>query len=199
MALVEIRPQRSGLTQRQRWGNYFALIYAAVGILIGINLRDSSLNAVVSYSDPQAGVRALYPQGWLLDSDGDYVFRVRDLAAPGYKTTIQVAVEPVAPTTSSRNIVDALTLARSQRVAAYTVLNRSTISLSDEREALSLEYAYVASSENVFLATPPIVVTGLDIIVLQRGQAIVITFLSDSATFESNYPVFTRFLDALVF
>ncbi|MDZ4769100.1 MAG: hypothetical protein SGJ24_08235 [Chloroflexota bacterium] len=200
MAVIEIGgASQSGITQRQRWGHYFAVFYAAIALLIGINLRDSSVNAVVAYSNTTAGIRALYPRGWLIDTDGDYVFRVRDLSAGGYKTTIQVAIEPVAPTASSRNIVDALTLARSQRVAAYTPLSRSPISLSDEREALALEYAYVEPGDNVFLSAIPNVVSGLDIIVLQRGQAIIISFLSDSDTYDSNYPVFQRFLDALVF
>lgn len=198
MTIIEVAAERSGITQRQRWGHYFVLIYAVVAIIVGINLRDSSTNAVVQYSNSQAGIRALYPQRWLIDTAGDYVFRVRDLSAAGYKTTIQVAVRPVAATATSRNVVDSLILSRSQ-LSAFTPIDRRTIELSNERQALAFEYAYTTTGDNVFLSTLPIVVEGIDIIVIQRGQAIIISFLSDVSTYEENYPVFERFLDALVF
>lgn len=199
MTVIEIGAPRAVITQRQRWSNYFVLIYAVMAVIVGINLRDSAVNATVQYSNIQAGIRAFYPQRWLIDSQGDYVFRVRDLAAPGFKTSIQVAVEPVAATTSSRNIVDTLTLSRAQRFAAYTPLHRESITLSNDRPALAITYSYVATGDNVFLSTLPIVVEGVDIIVIQRGQAIIISFVSDATTFDDNYPIFQRFLDELVF
>lgn len=199
MTIVEVRSAASPITQRQRWGHYFALIYAVLVIIIGINLRDSAINSVTAYSNPQAGIRALYPQRWLIDTDGDYVFRVRNLASSGYKTTIQVAIEPVAATTSIRNLVDSLTLIRSQQFAEYKILSRDSVLLAADREALQVEYAYVASGDNVFLETLPIVVEGIDVIVIQRGQAVIISFLSDADTFEENLPIFERFLDDLSF
>ncbi len=199
MAVIETTVGQTGITQRQRWGHYFVILYAIAAILIGINLRDASRNAVVLYSDTAAGIRALYPQGWLIDTEGNYVFRVRDMSAPGYKTTIQVAIEPVAATTSARNLVDSLSLVRAQRVSAYTILDRAETTLRGDRPALALEYAYVAPGENVFLAAVPQVVIGRDIIIIQRGQAIIISFVSSADTFDANLPVFQRFLDALVF
>lgn len=198
MTVIEVSQEREGITQRQRWGHYFVLIYAAVAILFGINLRDSSLNAVVQYSNSQAGIRALYPEGWLIDTSSSYVFRVRDLAAAGFKTTIQVSVSPVAATASARNVVDTLILSRSQ-LSAYKILERYPISLSNERQALAVEYAYASTGEDAFLSTLPTIVSGVDIIVIQRGQAIIISFLSNADTFDENYPIFERFLDALVF
>ena len=44
----------------------------------------------VPYVNSEVGIRALYPQHWLIDTSGDYVFRVRDLSQLGFKTTIQV-------------------------------------------------------------------------------------------------------------
>jgi hypothetical protein len=199
MAVVETSTASSSITQKQRWGHYFVILYAITAIVIGINLRDASRNEVVLYSDTTAGIRALYPQGWLIDTEGNYVFRVRDMTAPGYKTTIQVAIEPVAATTSARTLVDTLSLVRAQRVSAYTILNRSETTLRGDRPALALEYAYVAPGENVFLAVVPQVVIGRDIIVIQRGQAIIVSFVSSADTFDANLPVFQRFLDALVF
>jgi len=199
MTILEVRPGSTTITQRQRWGHYFALIYAVFVIIIGINLRDSAINSVTAYSNSQAGIRALYPQHWLIDTNGDYVFQVRDLASSGYKTTIQVAIEPVAATTSVRNLVDSLTLVRSQQFAEYRIIARESVFLSADREALQVEYAYVASGDNVFLETLPIVVEGIDVIVIQRGQAVIISFLSDADTFEENLPIFERFLDDLTF
>ncbi len=199
MTIIEVQSAAATITQRQRWGHYFALIYAVLVIIIGINLRDSAVNSVTAYSNSQAGIRALYPQRWLIDTEGDYVFRVRNLASAGYKTTIQVAIEPVAATTSIRNLVDSLTLIRSQQFAEYKPLSRQSVLLAADREALQVEYAYVTSGDNVFLETLPIVVEGIDVIVIQRGQAVIISFLSDADTFEENLPIFERFLDDLTF
>lgn len=198
MGLIEIRSPQRELTPRQRWGNYFALIYAAIAIVIGINLRESTLSASLFYEETQAGIRAFYPQNWLLDTEGGYVFRVRDMAQSGFKTTIQVEVRPVALNISARNLLDDLTLSRAQTFSSYNVLESRDYPLQDI-QATAMSYVYVAADDNPFLQTLPTVVEGLDIIVNEGGQAVIITFLSDAQTYEQNLPTFERFLDDLQF
>ena len=199
MTLIEISEQRAEITQRQRWSHYFVFIYALIAVFIGINLRDATLYATVPYSNSEVGIRAYYPQRWLIDNAGDYVFRVRDIETVGFKTTIQVNVQPVTLNTSARNLLDTLTLSRMNTLSRYRVLSRQAYTLPSEQEANAMYYVYVAGEDDPFLESIPTVVEGLDILALRRGQAIIITFLSDADTFDETLPVFERFLDDLEF
>jgi hypothetical protein len=199
MGLIEVSEQREELTPRQRWSHYFVFIYALIALFIGINLRDTTLNATVFYVNNEAGIRAFYPQRWLIDTSGDYIFRVRDLTQIGFKTQIQVDVQPVTINTSARNLLDTLSLNRSNTLSGYSVLTRQAYTLPDEQEATAMRYVYVAAGDNPFLESVPTVVEGLDILAIRRGQAIIITFLSDADTFDDNLPIFERFLDDLEF
>ncbi|MFN8451506.1 MAG: hypothetical protein U0521_23705 [Anaerolineae bacterium] len=200
MTVIEIgAPQREELTQRQRWSHYFVFIYAALALFIGYNLRTSTINATVPYVNSEVGIRAFYPQRWLIDTSGDYVFRVRDLAQLGFKTSIQVDVQPVTLNTSARNLLDTLSLSRLSTLSGYRVLSRQQYILPDEQEATEMSYVYVSAGDDPFLETIPTVVEGMDVLTIRRGQAIIVTFLSDAITFDENLPIFERFLDDLEF
>lgn len=199
MGVIEIRESAAELTQRQRWSHYFVLIYAAVMFIIALNVRDSILTATVPYSDVQAGIRALYPQNWLLDTEGAYVFRLRDMSRTGFKTTIEVDVLPVTINTSARNLLDSLILTRSQTASGFTVLSREQRELRGEIPATAMTYTFVQSEVDPFLESLPVVVEGIDVLTIQRGQAIVITFLSDARTFDQDLAIFERFLNDLEF
>lgn len=188
------------LTKRQRWSFYLTYIFAGVAFFIGVNLRDSILYATTLYVNSQAGIEAEYPQNWLLDTAGDYVFRVRDSAKQGFKTTIQVTLRPVnVQTTAERNILDALTLSRSQTLADYTVQSIEEYVLPNESVVTRMNYTYVATETNPFLENVPVVVQGVDLLTSRRGQVIVITFQTALPIFEEEFPVFERFLRGFQF
>ncbi|MBK8032330.1 MAG: hypothetical protein J0M07_02490 [Anaerolineae bacterium] len=199
MTIIEVQSRPSGLTARQRWSHYFVLIYGVFAVIIGFNLRSATLTATIPYANSAAGIRAYYPQNWLLDTSGDYVFRVRDMAQTGFKTTIQVAVQPVTINTTARNLLDTLTLNRAPALSAYDVLSTNPYILPNERQATAMTYVFVASEANPFLESLPQVVEGLDVITIQSGQAIIVTFLSSVETYEDNLPIFERFLNDLEF
>jgi hypothetical protein len=199
MTLIEITEQQDSLSFQQRWSHYLVVILGIVGLIIGVNLRDSTLNATTIYTNSQAGIQAAYPQNWLLDEGGDYIFRVRDEAHIGFKTTMQVAARPVSANTSMRNVLDALTLSRSQTLAFYSVLSEEPYTLPDESSATAMSYTYVSGDPNPFLQSVPVVVEGFDILTIKRGQAVVITFLSEAPAYEENLPLFNQFLSNLEF
>lgn len=200
MTTVEIISSSSELTFRQRWNHYLVLAFGFLGFLIGINLRDGTLNATQLYSNPQAGIQAEYPRNWLIDQSGDYIFRVQNTSQVGFKTTIQVTERPVGGATSTRSILDAFNLNRSQTLASYKVLSPGEpFILPNEQAATAMSYTYAEMSSDPFLETIPIVVRGLDILTIKRGQAIIMTFLSDSNTYDENYSYFQQFLSSLEF
>jgi hypothetical protein len=198
MVAIEIVDASDSLTFRQRWSHYLVLIFGLVGFVVAINLRDGSLNATTLYVNAQAGISAEYPQNWLLDEAGDYIFRVRDISHVGFNTTLQVASRPVSSITTTRNVLDALILGRSQTLG-YTVLSEEPYILPDESTGITMSYTFVVSDPNPFLQGIPIVVEGQDILTIKRGQAIIISFLSDATTFEENLSILTRFMNTLEF
>lgn len=200
MSFLEFVSSDSELTYRQRISHYIALLFGLFVFFVGINLRDSNLNATTLYANVEAGISAEYPRNWLIDTLGDYIFRIRDVTKIGFKTTIQVSIRPVGSGTSTRSILDALTLNRSQILAAYNVLSiTDSFNLPDETTATSMNYTYADTENDPFLESIPSVVQGIDVLVIKRGQAIIISFLADATTYQQDYPTFERFLNSLEF
>lgn len=199
MTFVEINSTTGESTFRQRWNHYLVIAFGITGLLIGINLRDSTINATALYTNVQAGIRVNYPESWLLDETGNYIFRVQDVSRPGFSTSIQVSTRPVSASTSTRSILDSLTLNRAQTLAAYNVLTEAPYLLSNDIEATSMSYTFVSTDPNPFLQSVPTVIEGLDILTIQRGQAIIITFLSEASTYNENLPFLEQFVRTLEF
>lgn len=199
-SIVEIGPQQEQGNLRQRWSHYFVLLYAAVCLLIAINLRSTIINETVPYSDLETGIRARYPAGWLIDTSDDYVFRVRNISRVGFKTSIQIAVRPVSLNTTTRNLLDALSLSRAQTLTAYRVLAiEESVRLPNEVVATRMRYVFVDVASEATLQRLPTVVEAFDLIAIREGQAIIISFAADADTFEEERPLFERFLNDIEF
>jgi hypothetical protein len=200
MARIEIVGEREAASRVQRFSHYFTISVCIGALLIALNMRTQFTTASTFYTNVQAGISVRYPQGWLLnEDDADYVMRVRDLTRMGYKTTIQVGIEPVGSGASAQNVLALLSIRRSTTLATYRSLSSEAIVLPNELTGLRQRFYFTATETDPFLESIPVVVSGEDIVVIQRGQAVVITFLADSATFDVEYAVFQRFLANLEF
>lgn len=199
-AFIEIIEIRGDLSRRQRWGHYLVLVTGVIGLLLGANLRDSVRFATTLYNNTQAGISARYPRNWLIDSEGDYIFRVQDLTVRGFKTVIQVSIRPVGAETTARNIFDELSFIRAQTFDGYRAFVVEDFPLEEEEiPAQSLRYTFVATEVNPFLQSYPNVVAGIDVLVIRRGQAIIVTLQSNADTFDRSFQTFTQFLRDLEF
>lgn len=200
MGIVIERARPAQPSQRQRWGNIFTIAYALVAIVLALLIKNSMQSATVVYSDPEVGITVQYPETWLLDTEGASVLRVRNMSADGFKTSIQVQVLPVNIEITGRNLIDNLILSRSQTLASFDVLSRESITLGEnERPATAMTFTYVENEPNPFLESLPRVIQGMDVLATQGGQALIVTFLSDTDQFDANFPVFQRFLNELEF
>lgn len=191
--------QEALLTRTQRWAGYLAILTAVVGLSAGFLIKDLILSSATVYRDLAAGILAQYPTNWLLDTEGDYVFRVRDPTAPTFRTTLQVAVEPIGADATARNVLDNLTLARAQTLAAYRVLSTVETTLPEGEAATRLDYVYVETEANPFLESLPVVVRGVDVVTIKGGQAIIVTFRADRDVFDAEVGRLSQFLAALEF
>lgn len=195
---IEIATSANKLNLNQRWATYLTAIVSILLLLIGLNTRQSILSAVVSYTNTQAGISVQYPQNWLLDTaSNDYVFRIRDMRQTGFKTTIQVSIEPIGTNTEGNSVVDRLTRERAQTLVAYTPNPPEEFIFQNDINALSSQYTYVDQQASPFLQGIVSVVRGIDMIVIRRGQAIVVTYRADLDTYDQQWPRFLQFLNTL--
>jgi hypothetical protein len=189
----------SDLSLFQRWSTYLTLFLAIAMLGFAINMRDRIQFRAVFYEETTTGIRALYPANWLIDNaPPDYIFRIRDMQYVGFKTTIQVTIVPISPQTTERNVADQLALQRSQILTDYRQLSFEDYTLRGI-EGQFVSYTFVSREDSPFLESIPTVVIGNDIIIISRGQAIVITFHANTNNFDDKYPYFQRFLNSLEF
>lgn len=203
MSVIQVETPQEDVA-KQRNAHVLTLVLAVVLFLFGLNSRAAALAATTAYIDSQAGIRLNYPRNWLLQTGAvgrdEFVFQVRDMTRSGYKTTIQIAIEPIGTDTTERNVLDALSLERSTALATYNILTiDEAYLLPNDIPAFSMEYAYVETETNPFLESVPVVVRGIDILAISRGQALVITFRADASTFNEDIRLFNRFLQTLDF
>lgn len=194
--ILETTPETQ-LTFSQRWNSLLVIVMAGVMAFIGITLRNNALTATETFEDLEAGVRAEIPVGWLLDSNtDDYVFRAIDPDALPYKTLLQVSILPIGPDATPNSVLDLLALQRASRFANYVELARRDEILGDD-EAKRLTYAYTDFERNPFQQSLPIVVEGVDVVILRRAQAIVITYREEQSTFVDNLYRFEQLLQTV--
>ncbi len=199
MEIMEILSESDGLTLRQRWASVFTIIISVLLMAFGFNLRNTATNATVLFDNPQVGISAFYPSGWLLDTSDEYIFRVRDMSRSGFKTVFQIAILPVGANASERNVADSLTLDRLETLTDYRVQPLYLYTLPDGRAVQALEYTYVETQASPFLAGNPSVVRGVDLLAISGGQAVVITYRAGIDLYEQELPVFLQFLRRLSF
>ena len=193
-------PQEPPLTRTQRWSTLVTVFVALLALGVGFLFKGQLVGATTPFRDLAAGILARYPAGWLLDTSGDeYVFRAQAPKSTGFRTTLQVSVQAIGADAAARNILDTLTLARAQTLAAYDVLRSAPFVLPDGEEAVRLDYVYVATDDNPFLERIPSVVRGVDIVTIKRGQAIIVTFRVEADRFDDETWRLDQFLASLEF
>ena len=186
-----------GLDFVRRWNNYLALLMAAGVLILGISLRDAALSATRTFEDLEAGVRAQLPREWLLESKGeDFVVRAQDPDALPFKTTLQIAVLPIGPDATPNTVLDLLYMQRAPRFSTYKEIARSDQTLRGD-PAKRMVYAYTQDDPNPFQASVPLVVQGVDVVVLRRGQAVVITYREERTAFDTNLYRFENLLQTV--
>jgi len=199
MGLIEITDAPQEASLQQRWSHALALIAAGLLLLFGLNRQANALSATTPYQNVRAGISAVYPQNWLLDEDGDYVFRVRDMSQTGFKTTMLIETRPLGSQTRVRDILNTININRPLSFVAYDVLSEEQTTFGEDTQAVVLDYTFVSTEANPFLESIPTPIIGRDILTVRGNQVIILRFLSDASTFESNLHFFEQFVGSVEF
>jgi hypothetical protein len=172
------------------------LLLAISLLALGLLFREQSLNSTWLYENREQGMSATYPAGWLVEEGDKYVVRIWDPRARPFKTQFTVALMPASASTTIRNVLDALTLQRSEDFAAYRIIDISHPQING-LDVAAMEFVYVVAEPDPFFQNVPVVVRGRDITIADAGRIIVVTYIADQRLFETNLPAFQHFLESL--
>lgn len=198
MSRILFQDEHQPLTFTQRWNSYLAIVVAVVLCFIGLTLRNSTLNATQTFENLEAGIRAQIPSGWLVDTGSEeYILLAEDPAALPFKTQLQISVLTVGPDATPRNVIDLLDIQRATRLPAYRVIQRTDTTLRDGSPAIRMRYAYTQDERNPFLESLPVVVEGVDVVVLRRSQAVIVTYREERSAFDDHLYRFENLLQTL--
>jgi hypothetical protein len=186
---------------RQRLATYLAIVLTAVALAAGLLLRVNIENASFLFTDSRTGIRLRYPANWILErgsADGPFIMRVEDPAALPFKTSLSISALATGPDSTINDITTLIDITRAGQLASYKSLDISPTTLGG-RPATQLTYAYATTETNPSLRSLPVIVRGVDIIVLSRSQTFVLTFLSEATAYDSNQRYLDLFLRNLEF
>jgi hypothetical protein len=60
-----------------------------------------------------------------------------------------------------------------------------------------MEFVFVETDPNPFIERLPVVVRGLDRVVLDGNRAVIVTYMAEEASFSENFLAFERFVASL--
>lgn len=183
------------IERRVNLNSLLAIALAVTLFLLGMNTRNGALNATIPFEDPTNGISAQIPADWLVD-DENYVLRAEDLGSGVFNPLLQISVEIVGDNAAPRNIVDQRNLQLSADLNGYTTVAIEEAQLGED-PATRITYAFIASEANPFLRQTPVVVQGVDVVVIRENQALIFTFRDSRENFDSNRRYFDQFLDSV--
>jgi hypothetical protein len=196
---IELDEQQRGLTRSQTLNSLGVVILALGMLFLGLLMRNSALNARAAFVDQQSGIRVQIPANWLISSNqAEFVVQAEDPGARPFKTLLRVSLIPVGAEATPRNVIDTLTLQRAGRLSTYRILSITPSTIGDS-PAIEMDYAYVQADTNPFISVIPIVVRGRDVVVIEDGQAIIVTYREAETRFAENVIYFEAFLASLEF
>jgi hypothetical protein len=189
------REDATDKTPRRVTVNSLLLIVVGLGMFaLGMNYRNNALSATVVFEDQINGITAQLPANWLIDTESEaYVLRVEDVGGGTFNPVIQIDVETVGENAVPRNVVDQINLRLSVELDNYKTLEIAPVQFGED-EATQITYAFVSAELNPFLQAVPVVVQGVDLVVIRGNQALIFSFRDNRETFEVNRDYFERFL-----
>src|SRR5688572_24797401 len=184
------------ITKNDRFSFVLVIVTVVIMVALGLLIKQQSAAGTWSFSDTESGIEAQYPVGWLVEEGSTYVARIRDPKSRPFKTQFVLTVVPAGGQTAIRNVLDSLTLQRSVDLPAYRVLNVEELDQGGFT-VTQMNFVYVETDANPFIERLPVVIRGIDRVILDGNRAIIASYMADEATFESQLIVFERFVASL--
>ncbi len=178
---------------------YDAVVIAlvALALIAGWGLKTWAESKATISADLDANLSLSYPALWATEMEKEKLLSIRDLQSEGtFKVSFSVAARELGPAADKpvEDLIRQLTEERGQELTAYRILKTDDTTV-DDLEAAGISYAYVDDSSRGLLHTSlPVVVQGVDILVIRGTNLYVFTFAAPATSFSQQ----TGTLDAIL-
>lgn len=184
------------LSLGDRYAERAVIILTLVALLVGWLYMGSVVSRTLPFE--AEGIQASVPAGWIQSAaEGNVLMQVRQRASNGFQTEYMIAQQPLSAG-GLNEVVSLLTLQHGQDLMAYRVLGQQIVTLGG-REAYELKYAYVESDPNVSHADLPVVIRGVDYILVNGDKAIIVTYRASETEYARGLAAFLRFIHSIQF
>ncbi len=189
------------------WETSFRYDAAVIGLIVllligalGLKAWAEARASVVTNLDPSLSVRV--PASWSDQSEKGTLLSIRDLQSEGtFKVRFSVTAKELDPTAllPIQQLAEVYAEARGEELTSFRVLDISDADL-DGLEAAEITYAYVASPPGSSLgAGLPVVVQGVDILVIHANKLYVLRFAAPASTFSNQRATLDAILESVSF
>ncbi len=171
----------------------------ALALVLGLLLRNATLYRTENFAFDNLGITGTVPAGWVKTFGDDPLISVRNPAAGAFSPVLELRRRPLAEEANVKMVMDALSLERAVTVdAAYKSMDVMTVTVQGA-PATQRRFTYVEVNHNPYVDRLPVVVEGIDVALRRDEQVVVLTFMTDSDTFDLYYPYFRAFAEGLKF
>lgn len=164
----------------------------ALMLVIGALVWNGAVNGTVAFD--KNGVRGAYPSYFTPTARPDELLHVTDTQGSGAEFAITSA--PADTGMALQDVATLLTADRASRYAVYKILESGTANVNGAN-ALKLRFTYVDAGG--LGRSAPQLMQGIDYVVIKGGRAIVATLITTPDKMQDLTPLFTRFVNNLVF
>ena len=172
----------------------------ALALIAGIVLKGWVVGKTTTFTAKDSTLSLSYPAAWASQAIKGKLLSIRDLQSEGlFKTTFSVeateldpaAVEPV------QELVQPFTEDKGQALSAYRILEISDCEM-DGLDAVRISYAYVEEPlESPFQTSLPVVVQGVDVLVIHGSRLYVLTFSAPATSLSQQAEAMESILDSV--
>jgi len=181
---------------------YDALVIGlfAVALIAGWGLKVWAEGKATTFTALDATLSLRYPATWATQAKKGTLLSIRDLQSEGtFKATFAVEAKELDPAAIKpvQDLVEPLTEERGQELTAYRVLEKSDTEV-DGTEAVRISYAYVDEPiEGPFQTSMPVIVQGVDVLVVHGSNLYVFTFTAPATTFSQQAETLNAILQSV--
>jgi len=196
------RQAETRLIPWERRLRYDALVIGlfAVALIAGWGLKSWAEARVTAFTALDANLSLSYPDSWTRQTEKGTLLSIRDLRSEGtFKATFSVEVRELDPTAIKpvQDLADLLAEEKEQELSAYRVLAMSDTEV-DGLEAARISYAYEDEpTEGRFQKPLPVVVQGVDTLVVHGSNLYIFTFAAPATTFSEQVETLDAILDSV--
>jgi len=178
----------------------FVIGLFALTLIAGIGLKGWVVGKTTAFTTKDSTLSLRYPAAWASQAIKGKLLSVRDLQSEGvFKTTFSVEATELDPAAVGpvQELVEPFTEDKGQALSGYRILEISDSEV-DGLDAIRISYAYVDEPvESPFQRSVPVVVQGVDVLVIHGSRLYILTFSAPATSFSQQAETMESILDSV--